>query len=744
MDLRLVAESEDDTLDVLAAQGALAQRIQAKITAAINYRAASGIERQWIEDEEFTEGIDDLNRGDSIRDWVKPRDGSGGLTRNQQPADQNRCTEFFNITGPAVDAAEARVGDILLPANDWNFSISPTPIPEFEAHLEDEQPVTLPDGQQQSLGQVIQERDERVFETVRRAETRIKDWLVDCGYKQEMRRAIRDAAEVGTGIMKGPYPEKRTTKVIRDGVLVIEEKIYPACTCVDYWDIFPDPMCGTDMTKGSYIVERVWQSREELLALDASLGYIPEAIRSAVSKADAATATISDMTVKDKFEVWHYYGKVPVRDFLPVASGLEADQLEDEYVSAVVCMVNGLIIKAYVDPLNNGELPFSVIIWKAKRKSPWGIGVARQGRTAQKMALAATRALMDNAGLAAVPMMAVMRDALTPADGNWSISSGKVWYINSSTGVTNAQQAIQPVITPMLQNELAAVLDQARRMMEDATGVVSLLQGQLGSAPDTLGGMQMLNNNATALLRRIARNTDVSTTQLISRFYDWLLLYGEDDEKADVTIEALGSTALVEREIQSMQLPQILQLSLDPRYEKSPKKVFDQILLAYHFDPQQFSMTPEEREELQQMMEAQAQQQAPQVQAAQIRAEAELAKEQLRTEASVQKMQLDTDRDTVHVSEQARRTEIMAAAKDKELALRQELALLEYQTRLLDYANKKDMKLEDVKAKLAEVTLKLNLQRELATQADARPAPQIAEPVAEPPGRARDGFAFQE
>ena len=75
------------------------------------------------------------------------------------------------------------------------------------------------------------------------------------------------------------------------------------------------------------------------------------------------------------------------------------------------------------------------------------------------------------------------------------------------------------------------------------------------AAPDTVGGMQMLHVNASAMLRRIAFNADNSVTRPhIKRYYDdWLMVHGDESEKGDATTDALGSTALVERETQALQ-----------------------------------------------------------------------------------------------------------------------------------------------------------------------------------------------
>ena len=53
-------------------------------------------------------------------------------------------------------------------------------------------------------------------------------------------------------------------------------------------------------------------------------------------------------------------------------------------------------------------------------------------------------------------------------------------------------------------------------MAEDITGLPLIMQGS-GSAPDTVGGMQMVNNNASTVLRRIARNDTIAS---LNRTFD--------------------------------------------------------------------------------------------------------------------------------------------------------------------------------------------------------------------------------
>ena len=58
------------------------------------------------------------------------------------------------------------------------------------------------------------------------------------------------------------------------------------------------------------------------------------------------------------------------------------------------------------------------------------------------------------------------------------------------------------------------------------------MQGQQGAAPDTVGGMQMMLQSSSSVLRLRVTYFDQTKIEHIKRYYGWLLMYGEDDEKA--------------------------------------------------------------------------------------------------------------------------------------------------------------------------------------------------------------------
>lgn len=713
---------------------------------AVAMRKQSGFERQWAEDEDYYDGIDDYNPR-TLADYNKPRSPDGVLTA--PPKDEGiGSTAFINITAPFVDYASARMGDILLPANEWNFKINPTPVPEFDQHEDDERPFGIVDqnGNPLSLGDVIKERNKRVSESAEKAETRIKDWLTECNFKSESRKVLENAAKVGVGILKGPFPNKQKSIAFVDGSVKIVETLQPESCCVNHWNFFPDMSCGENIQDGSYVIERDYLTARQLQRLKGVNGYldgqIDKVLKEGPGKEYENSNKIADSD--DRFEIWYCYVGIKKEELADLDEDYECECEENaDSVSAIVVLVNDTVIKGIINPLESGEYPYDLMVWRRVSGKPFGVGVARQGRKAQDMLNASVRALMDNMGLSAVPMIALIRKALTPADNSWVIKKGKVWFMNEETGVQDIRQAIQTLVIPSMQAELTANIELAMKFMEDITGITFLLQGQQGSAPDTVGGMNLLHQNASTVLRRCARIYDENVIEPhIRRYYEYLLIdpLVPADEKGDLRIEAVGSSHLVEREIQSMQLPQLLQLAMNPVFEKSPKKAFDEMMRALKFDPAKLDMDEEEK---QKMAEAAQGQVAPQVQAAQIRAQTDLQKEQIRQEANVQKMQVDMDRDRVFAEGVTQRNQMAYEKNIADTQLRIQEMQLKRELAMLDYANRTQQTLDQIKADLASDVMKLNLQKELAYSNAAREAEQVITPPSEPAGRAPDGQAFQ-
>jgi len=380
--------------------------------------------------------------------------------------------------------------------------------------------------------------------------------------------------------------------------------------------------------------------------------------------------------------------------------------------------------------------------WQVRQGQPWGIGVARQLNTPQRMLNAATRNMMDNAGLAAGPQIIMKKGVVSPADGKWEIAPRKYWWINEDADTMQVQHAFMAVNIPTLQGELNNIIQFALMMAERVTGITWILNGQqgpvTGPAAETVGGMTMMMNNATTVLRRLARIFDERITKPhIRRYYDWLMIYGEEEnEKGDFVIDARGSSSLVEKDIQNQAVMQMGQLVMNPAFGISPERWIKEAMKVQRLDPEKFLLTDEEKQAMQQAAMQQEEQGGggdAAIQVAQIRAQIEKYKADLNAQTQQLRIQKDTDRDAGYIQSMDRRDQTMAQMRMQELAMKREIAAIEL-------ANKQQMSLQEAKTRLADTAMKLRVQKELSAAEGAR---QVVKPAAEPPGKAPKGEAFQ-
>lgn len=716
----LFKQQEVERLERLEAFGhALGKKRQDAIAG----RASSGIETIWLEDEEAYEGIDEATGG-TIQD--KPRSASGDSSYRGRANNVMRSTVFLNITRPYVDAASAKVSEMLLPTDDRNWGIKPTPIPELSSASKKSIPIMGLDGFQKdfqtqnpdgsisrkpmTVGDFALQAMKEATEKAERAEKRIDDWLIECQYHAEVRKVIEDAAKLGTGILKGPVPTRKKRKVVvsndQDMAIEIHSAIVPTSKRVDPWNFYPDPTCGECIHNGSYVFERDELTGKQLKDLKDIPGYeasqIDEALREGPGMKMANRLGRTDTQIdKEKFEVWYFYGLVEKNDLK--LSYKKAEEHDCEKIPAIITMVNDRVIKAAVNPLDSGEFPYDVMTWQRRANDWTGIGVARHIRTPQRMLNAATRNMMDNAGLSAGPQIIMRRNVVEPADGRWEISPRKLWFVNEEVDMRSVNDAIMSINIESKQAELMGIIQFAQKMAEDVTGLPILMQGQQGAAPETVGGMQMLFNNASTVLRRIARLFDDNITEPhIRRYYEWLMIYGDDpEEKGDFSIDARGSTALVERDIQNQALIQLGAFVADPEYGIDKRKWFMEVTKAQRLDPRKFTIPDEELEQRMQQM-AQAQPQDPRVvaaqasiQTAQIRAESDVQRESIQAQTDMQ--ELEFRRETQALDNQARMQELM----------------MQREIEIMKLAQQQNVSVATIKAQLADTAMKLRTQKEM-------------------------------
>jgi len=690
---------------------------------AVQARQLSGVEDDWREDEDHYEGIDDANR-DLYRNRGKPLSPEGGTDKEKEQVVRSRI--FLNITRSYVDAAAAKVADMLLPTDDQNWGIEPTPIPNLVKNNKNQEPLLAPNGQpvmtsddagnpkQMTVGEHAEQILQVAKSAAKDAETRIDDWLRESRFNHETRKVIESCARLGTGVIKGPYPVARQhSSINKEGGLtsiVRKMSIYPESRNIDVWDLYPDPSCGNDIHTGSFIFEKGRLTKRGLEDLKLDPSYITEMIelclvegpqKKNLEEREAERQTLN-LDNKDQYDIWYYTGFISPEDM--EAAGCPC--ASQESVPAIVVMINDRVVKAAINPLDSGAFPYDVMNWQ-ERDGYWaGIGISRQIRTPQRMLNAAVRNVMDNAGLMSGPQIVMRRSVIEPADGVWQITPRKLWYmVEDAVGPVN--EAFAAINIPAMQDQLFNIVQFAIKMAEDVTGLPMLLQGQQGKAPETVGGMQMLNNNASTVMRRIARTYDDKVTEPhISRYYEWLLLDPEvpENEKGDYKIVAKGSSALVERDIQNQTIAQMGAMVVNPAFGINPQKWITEYFKSQRLNPTLFMYSEDELKAMQEQAAAN-----PPQDPRQITAQAQIESTHLRTEAMVKVAQANTQEKMTQ-----REIDLQDAREDREYRL--QMAQLARDTKLIELAQKSEMSVQQIKAQLADTAMKERTKKELQSQ----------------------------
>lgn len=667
-----------------------------------------------------------------------------------------RSRVVINITRPKTNALSARLEDILLPTDELNFSVNPTPIAAvvqsmggaqehpLNAALQSQSPIVDPATGQQiahpQTGQPLTQQDlagavqEDVHKAAKAMEETIADQLTECDYNSEQRKVIQDMCRLGVGVLKGPNIHskyhKRWTKV--DGAtwrLDMVEEQKPASWRVDPRFVWEDPACGEDIQRGRGLWELGMISRRALAELRAQPGYLSSVIDQVISEEPKAVYAVQPQIGADAdgkagaapadkpFEHWMFVGTLsadelallgvdvqqeaaPTGQFSKLAPVSESDALTrlDSQIVACLELVNDKVIRAYLSPAEDGSYPYDFVPLERKADSCRGYSVPYLLRSQSRIVTAAWRMMMDNAGTT-VGGQIIMKRTVKPMDQSYAIRSNKVWH--AAEDVEDVSKAFAVVQLPNNQGAYADIIKMAQELAEMETSLPQILQGAMGAVPDSVGGMQMLLNNSTTVIRRYVKQYDDCITKPhIRRYYDYNMAYNEDPAiKGDFSVDARGSSALLVRDVQDQAMMGLLPLANDGVYsqEISPRRILEKVLQSKHLRADDVLLSDVEKQQMAQAKAQQPQAQAdPRVLAAQATAQSRVQSAQ--TLAEAQK------------SEVALRAQIArdnAAARVQELAMKRELALL-------DFANRRNINLDKLKGMLTVNAMRERNMRELA------------------------------
>lgn len=687
----------------------------------IRDRYSYGVDKRWLEDEDQYNSKDNVNRAASQM-MTSVEQGYPVTTQQARP---HRSTVYIGLTRMKANAAEARLADILLPTDDRNWGIQPTPEPMVMGMVEDARPAISTDtgapitdpatGQQMRVKDVARAAMDVARRKADAMQTEIDDQLVECDYNSELRKVIHDAAVLGTGVIKGPVVTNRVRKAWRpltdatgQTIQQIEmvEEISPASFRVDPRNVFPDPGCGESVHDGKGVYERQKLTAKQVRELAKQPGYMKEQLRKVLEEGPKRSATFQELRdedqrdiARDTYEMWEYWGEVDHDDL--EAAGVDVGEKDLlRTVSACVVMINSTVVKAFMNPLDSGDIPYDFYVWEKVSGSCWGYGIPYLMRSQQKVLNAAWRQMMDNAGVSSGPQIVMKPGVVQPADKRWELSSRKIWY--ATDDMDDVRKAFATFEFNSHQGELSAIIKMATELADQETGVPMILQGEKGAAPDTVGGMQMLMNSANVVLRRLVKQfDDMVTKPHIRRYYDYNMMYNEDEEvKGDFSVDARGSSALLVRDIQNQAFLNLLAAGANPIYGKylDTQKLFEKALQAQHIDPAEVFKPEEEIGRINEAEKAAANQPPP--------PDPRIAAAEIRRQTDIEKVKAQNEGDMAEL-------QTRLAIKQADIAARREEMQMQREIEMLRLANAQNITLEQIKAQLAQSAMKERGKKEL-------------------------------
>jgi hypothetical protein len=282
--------------------------------------------------------------------------------------------------------------------------------------------------------------------------------------------------------------------------------------------------------------------------------------------------------------------------------------------------------------------------------------------------------VMDNGRTSLGGQIVMKKGVIIPQNGSYEITPNKMWLAKDD--VEDVRQAFSVFEFNSHLQELLSIAQAAMAFADTESGMPQIMGGEQGSAPETVGGMVMLYNNANSVVRqRVKLYDDNVTRPHLGRYYDWKMANDPDPAiKGDYEIDARGSTALIERDIQNQALLNLANITSNPRYAPllKEREELRAILKAFKVDPETLMKTEEEAAQDAQKMAEQGAPQDPRLAAAQMQAEIkqlDLAdrKEQRAAETQLAQMDSQEKRDDLMYKIERERSQSEQNMNDKQM-----------------------------------------------------------------------------
>lgn len=504
---------------------------------------------------------------------------------------------FFNLADPRCETLSSWLFDVM--AAEPSFQLEPTPIPylseevmtrvlgdldrEVQARVAageldpmDEQALYL-FGQQfydRQLSAQYAEAEARA----RRMQKKIEDQFVEGGFMDAYADFGDDLVTYPFAVLMGPVLRSKKRANWVNGAVVVQDEVIPSFEAVSPYDFYPCPT-ARDVQEG-YVCRVVRWTPAALSAQKGVDGWNAAAIDRAIAAgakgiSQPGEAEEARMSVRESEVMAGKHGQLLVGvEYWDCVDGawLIEHGLHVEagtYYPITAVKIGDEIVRCILNPDQRGYKPFYVHSVSRRARQIVGQGVPHKIKDCVDGACASARAMVDNAGFAAAPIIALAENALVGGVRYDKLQPRMLIYFDTrETGGANPIQFHQP---EMHVADLIALVNFWQDQADVRSGVPRWSAGdpKLSGAAETARGFSLLfemkNKDVKKLLwlqdRRVMR-------PLVESVYLWNLQYLQGPQweplKGDCQVLPRGVMALIVKQEQADQLRGLLQQTASP------------------------------------------------------------------------------------------------------------------------------------------------------------------------------------
>jgi len=507
----------------------------------------------------------------------------------------------FNIVKPKLRIAQSQLEMMQFGAGtDKNFSIKAKKPARMQAQMNSSAPLFQADGQTpivnpetgqpMTMGEAVGLKNAQDDEQARQMEETCWSQMQSAGYGQKMRLGFADLSTYGSVIYKGPINCTTGNKIRMQmqpsegppiWVTSYSQERRPDFELCNPWLFYPDYRALTIAEAEHATLLHIY-SPTQLKLLAGQDGFDKAAIAECLAQkpigdyyqAFRARAVRFDNTkfLENKYVCLEWHGTVGMKQLGDLGIDPPYENPFDMY-KAEVWVCQGRVIYACLEMLEAELcLPFALNVWEPDPSSMFGFGAILL-RDAQRVVNMTYKMVLDNAGLCALPQVAIDREGIEPQSGKPEITPGQVWNKTENGMGRPIGEMIEFFYVPDNLQMLTSVMNMAREFGDEESGTPLIAGGmgdpQVGDTGAT--GMAMIMQASTSVLSSKARQWDDKITgPVVNWFYEWNMQYSSKEEiKGDYDVDVQTSTAYLNKVIQQRDLERLcVEYAQNPEVQK--------------------------------------------------------------------------------------------------------------------------------------------------------------------------------